>query len=186
MLPEALHQVVRVFDGFDWSAPQLDRPPPLNGSKVIYYSTGYGESSRLYDMGYSESVLQVRAATEPVVQWVLSLYPLHHLVKGEISLLPAGVVQGVHVDPRVFHRVARRVHVVMVTNPEAWLEIGDVRHHLPAFAVVEFNNLKPHRSLNLGTSDRIHIILDLLPDSCTIDRARLFETVPPEWRVNTA
>jgi hypothetical protein len=77
--------------------------------------------------------------------------------------LPANTAQHWHVDPRMLHELAHRVHVALYTNPDSVIEVEQYEQHFAVGEVWEFNNLLPHRANNRGTSNRIHLITDWMP-----------------------
>ena len=56
-----------------------------------------------------------------------------------------------------------RIHIVCKTNDNVLFDINGEKRNLKEGAIVEVNNLNTHRVFNNGYTDRVHIVLDLLP-----------------------
>ena len=81
-----------------------------------------------------------------------------------ISRLIPGRTYEYHRDPQPPEWITR-MHVPIVTNPDAWFmwepEDG-VRVHFAAGKAYAFNTLIPHNFGNDGAADRIHLTFDVL------------------------
>ena len=152
----------------DWNKLHLGRQGPLSGSYVIYYhhfdDGSYQEIlAKTNPFRYDKDDVALRELTMPFLTQLQSFYPDYRFVKGEISVCPGEEKQGMHRDPRVFHRFSHRIHIPLITNPSAKLQIGKNSWHLEKYGVYLFNNLRLHRSFNEGNDFRVHIILDMMP-----------------------
>lgn len=76
-------------------------------------------------------------------------------------MAPDGVALG-HVDDAPVWRGLHRVHVPIVTHPDAVLVVADRVHHLEPGRAWTFDNQQLHGFAN-GPSARTHLILDLPP-----------------------
>lgn len=76
--------------------------------------------------------------------------------------LPAGAFIAPHVDgePRV--SIPHKIHVPVVTHPQAFFFVEDERYHLTAGRAYEVNNAARHSVVNGGSGDRIHLIFECL------------------------
>lgn len=79
--------------------------------------------------------------------------------------LPPGGVIAPHTDEGIYFEHVERFHLPLVTNPGAWLEVDGERYHLAAGTVFAFDNRVSHRGANEGDTDRIHMVIDVHPDS---------------------
>ena len=69
-----------------------------------------------------------------------------------------------HSDP--LHTIARdlvRLHVPIVTNPEVHFTVNDVRVPLAVGETWHVDVRFPHEVANLGGTDRVHLVMDLVP-----------------------
>ena len=97
-----------------------------------------------------------------ILDYILTLWPNHRYIKGEISHCPPGDKQGYHIDHRIFHRFSHRVHIPITTNMLCSLKVETEYRHLAQGEIWTFNNIKLHASENLGTTSRVHIVVDIM------------------------
>jgi quercetin dioxygenase-like cupin family protein len=82
-----------------------------------------------------------------------------------IKLKPGGRIAP-HVDEGGYALATARFHLVIATNPGAWLEAGGERVHMAAGELWWFDKHAPHRGANEGATDRVHMVIDLfLPET---------------------
>jgi hypothetical protein len=86
------------------------------------------------------------------------------LIRAEfISLKPKSRIR-THKDRSDLLYLSRRFHVPIKTNPYVTFSAGlDVRHLYPG-RLYELNNINYHSVKNDGNENRIHLILDVLPE----------------------
>lgn len=81
-----------------------------------------------------------------------------------VRLAPGGVIAP-HTDEGIYFGQIERFHLPLVTNPGAWLEVDGERYHLAAGTVYAFDNHVPHCGANEGDVARVHLLVDVHPDS---------------------
>lgn len=81
-----------------------------------------------------------------------------------VRLKPGGRVEP-HTDEGIYADATERFHCALLTNPGAWMQFGDARYHLPAGAVTAFDKHVEHSAGNDGDDWRLHMIVDIHPDS---------------------
>lgn len=155
--------LINLVTNHDWSKKHLWNPQDINfkGTQALYYNFS-DYAKKLYYRNYDESDLRLRDATQYILDYILTLWPDHRYVKGEISHCPPGERQGFHIDPRVFSKFGHRVHVPITTNSLCNLKVETEHQHLAQGEIWTFNNLKQHASENLGTTSRVHIVVDIM------------------------
>jgi hypothetical protein len=83
-----------------------------------------------------------------------------------ILLLPSGARIEPHVDQGRWFRLAHRIHVPLVTNPDVEFRVGTERVNMKVGKAYEIDNAnKIHAVVNNGSRDRVHLVIDLLPFS---------------------
>lgn len=158
------------LEKFDWNKDFLNRKDGLSSvgmSKVIFYDhftagEGYNSFNVMYGVDIDENSRTLRNLSYPILENILKKFPNSTYVKGEISCCFPFSEQRFHIDPRMFHRYSKRVHLPLTTNNDCFLDIEKNSFHLERGKLYEFNNLKLHRSKNLGTINRVHIIVDII------------------------
>ena len=110
----------------------------------------------------------------PEAEDLLRLLPGRHERVRLMRLAPGGGELSRHADitdPDAGIREGRlaRIHLPLVSNPdvvfEGWLPDGRfVRRHMQVGQVWYLDTRKPHRAVNGGTTDRIHLVVDAVVD----------------------
>ena len=86
-----------------------------------------------------------------------------------ILLLPAGAKIEPHVDQGRWFRLAHRIHVPLITNPDVEFRVGGDCVSMKVGKAYEIDNAnKIHSVVNNGATDRVHLVVDLLPLSTLI------------------
>lgn len=111
---------------------------------------------------YSKSQEKLIESAMPVVNIVLSHFSDLYLVRGEIVNLFPGKSLIPHIDIYWFHKHSRRIHIPIYTNDFCFQIFENREYHLEVGSAYEINNRIKHSARNDGTTDRIHIILDLM------------------------
>ncbi len=84
-------------------------------------------------------------------------------------LLPAGATIEPHVDQGRWFRLAHRIHVPLTTNPDVEFRVGGECVSMKVGKAYEIDNAnKIHAVVNNGSTDRVHMVVDLLPLSTLI------------------
>jgi len=78
--------------------------------------------------------------------------------------LPAGEEISAHSDWQEYLLVCRRHHIPIITNANVDFFVGDETINMAAGEIWEINNSKVHRVVNNGESDRVHLIIDIIPN----------------------
>lgn len=173
----------------NWRNECLTRHDGLNltgRSAVIFYDF-LGIDKDLYRQELPETLIQVKEKTQStLITDILTKFEGYVPVKGEISCCLPQSLQKFHIDPRVFHRYCKRIHIPLLTNIQSYLSIGYENYHLEVGKIYEFDNTSMHRSLNLGKTKRIHIILDIIDkqdlDKCLkVFQERFFSRVKDDF-----
>lgn len=110
----------------------------------------------------------------PEAEDLLRLLPGRHERVRLMRLAPGGGELSRHADitdPDAGIREGRlaRIHLPLLSNPEVvfdgWLPDGRfVRRHMQVGRVWYLDTRKPHRAVNGGTTDRIHLVVDAVVD----------------------
>lgn len=152
-----------LIDNLDYNQLVLQRNGPLSNSLVIHNKQYFSVIQKINNNDYTGIALAIHNLSYTLVEQIKDHYFKNYtILKSEVSICPPNTLQGFHIDPRVFHRISKRIHIPINTNSNSFLEIDDNRYFLDSKSIWEFNNLKMHRSGNLGTTYRTHIIVDFI------------------------
>lgn len=99
----------------------------------------------------------------PLVEFILDKIRDHKIIRGELVNLLPGKSLVPHIDIYWFHKESRRIHIPIITNSNSMLTFNDRPYHLKSGEVYEINNRIIHSGFNHGNTDRIHLILDMMP-----------------------
>ena len=78
--------------------------------------------------------------------------------------LPSGKNIYPHIDEGLYAGLSHRLHVPIITNNNVIYTVGDEKFCMTEVGkLYEINNQKTHAVENLGTEDRIHLVVLLLP-----------------------
>lgn len=84
----------------------------------------------------------------------------------DLSSLPPGARSRPHIDFLMFHVIAKRIRIPIITNPSATIAFktnkGIEQFNLEVGNVYETNNQTLHAAANCGTTDRWHIVADII------------------------
>ena len=81
--------------------------------------------------------------------------------KAMLARLKAGHSIDPHFDGAGSNLRVHKIHVPLVTNPEAKFLVRDELFHLEVGRAYEVNNIVSHGASNLGAEDRVHFIFEV-------------------------
>lgn len=95
-----------------------------------------------------------------------NLEKLHNGTHGRVFLakLPAKKAITPHADWQEYLLVSRRNHIPVTTNANVHFTVGDETKVMGTGEVWEINNSKVHSVVNDGEDDRVHLIIDIIPN----------------------
>lgn len=79
--------------------------------------------------------------------------------------LPPNKTISEHFDPGFYLSVVHRLHIPIFTNEECYFTLNKKSFHMEEGVLYEINNLMKHSVENNGTKDRIHLIVDIIPNT---------------------
>jgi hypothetical protein len=78
--------------------------------------------------------------------------------------LEAGKSIDKHIDGGEYLECVARHHIPIITNPSVAFIIGGESKHLREGECWEISNIKEHAVVNNGNADRIHLLIDIVPN----------------------
>lgn len=94
----------------------------------------------------------------------LEYYYSGKVIRCEFIKLKANSEVYKHTDGGPLLHYSRRVHIPLITNNLSTFTVMNNTVHMEEGGWYEINNQLPHAVKNYGNSDRIHIIIDIMPD----------------------
>ena len=111
-------------------------------------------------------------ACEPIIKALEEKYN-GTATKSVLTRLPAGSKIARHVDGRPLLHLGRRHHIPITTNDDVQFIIEDEIINMKVGECWEIDNTRFHEVKNNGTTDRIHLMVDIVPgdrkDNCEPD-----------------
>lgn len=105
-----------------------------------------------------------------------------------VKLKPGGRIKR-HADTGGYAQATERYHAVLQTNLDCWLEAGGEQRVMPSGTVWWFDKHAEHSGANTGTTDRIHLIVDLYipelrfaPEPFGMVRGEIERLMVDHWR----
>ena len=145
----------------DWTKEVFNRNNDVLISKVV--RTPFNNSARAeIPQEQTDEVKTMIEVIKPVSDWMLGQFKNHIIVKCEATVLLPKTQLSYHVDPCWFHQHSHRVHIPIITNPDALWCIEDRYHHFDLGGYYEVNNRIYHSFCNNGSQHRLHLLFDLM------------------------
>ena len=97
---------------------------------------------------------------------VSKLEKIHDGKVGQCILtnLPAGKEIPAHVDKGAYLLVSKRHHIPIITNENVFFFVDNEFNILQEGECWEIDNKKHHRVVNAGSCDRVHLVVDIIPN----------------------
>jgi len=119
----------------------------------------------------------------PLYNWLIKTHFNNYVIfRTQLVLSPPGAQVKPHLDPRAYHQVSHRVHVVLKTNsscrnvhfiPPNYEIVYD---HMRKGYLYDLDNITPHAAFNHGNEDRIHIVIDIMPMTNVLSNLEVWKT----------
>ena len=114
---------------------------------------------------YSELYGELQPALEPLVDYVASYYQNNgFIVRLLLAKLLAGGKIPHHTDAGYSLMNCHRVHIPLISNDDVAFFVGGEEKNMKVGEFWEINNSVDHAVENRGDEDRIHIIIDWMPN----------------------
>jgi len=137
-----------------------------NTEAISLVSSPYDWSpGKKIEVSYSDHQLKQESLNEinDIYTYLEDIY-CGRVIRSEIVKLKANSSVRKHVDGGVSLSYARRVHVPIITNKEVFFTVNNTTVNMKMGQMYEINNSLPHSVENKSLYDRVHIIIDIMPD----------------------
>ena len=98
-----------------------------------------------------------------------TLFPEYALFRCQVVCLKPGQNVYPHTDPRYYHIYGKRIHLPLLINDESFhIHFLPEQNYDMQFSkmhegvITDFDNITPHAAFNYGTTNRVHIICDVV------------------------
>jgi hypothetical protein len=114
---------------------------------------------------YKNSILD-REMYNMLLPIIGNLEKLHNGTHGQIVFikLPAKKETTLHKDHMEYLLVCRRIHIPIITNANVLFNVGGETKNMKTGEMWEINNSKDHGVVNDGEDDRVHVVIDIIPN----------------------
>ena len=107
---------------------------------------------------------------KPYTDYLLKeLFPGYSIFRCQMVCLKPGQNVYPHIDPRYYHKYGKRIHLPLKINKESFhVHFIPENNYNMSFSkmtegmITDFDNITPHSAFNYGTTERIHIICDIV------------------------
>jgi hypothetical protein len=116
---------------------------------------------------YEGTVLNPESELWLEVSPIVRLLEEHHKGKVGRVMLPKLMATGnigAHKDGGSYLNVVRRHHIPIITNDQVIFIVDGEQINMREGQVWEINNMKTHEVLNPSDQDRIHLMIDIIPN----------------------
>lgn len=152
----------------------------LKNKKRFYRSFGL-TLSKQYPVSKYSTTNYCRDSIERIdalLHWIKSIYPNHDFFQMQINSMDPGQIYPVHVDTRLFHQHATRLHIGIKNNRDCeYIEFFKSNgcwdkkiYNIENFKLYEFDNTIPHSVHNKNKSNRVNIIIDIIEKKLLVSR----------------
>jgi hypothetical protein len=130
--------------------------------RFMSYNWEIGEGNNSYDVNYFKNI-KCNEDLKSIYNYLENIYK-GKVVRTEIIQMNKKSFIKPHVDGGVMLQVGRRIHIPLITNSKVVFEVFGEKKYLKVGNWYEINNIIPHSVTNDSDQDRIHFIIDLMPE----------------------
>jgi hypothetical protein len=130
--------------------------------RFMSYHWELGQGNTSYDINYFKNK-QSNESVNDIYEYLENLYD-GKVIRGEIIQMNKHSGIKPHVDGGVMLQLGRRIHIPLITNSKVIFEVFGEKKYLEVGNWYEINNIIPHSVINDSEYDRVHFIVDLMPN----------------------
>lgn len=104
---------------------------------------------------------KILSEARPLIMWLMSRVGGERLGRCMINKVKPGGQIYPHADTPAHAEYYSRFHIVLQSNPESRFRAGDETVNMAAGDIWWFDNKQEHDVINHGTTDRIHLVVDI-------------------------
>jgi hypothetical protein len=130
--------------------------------RFMSYHWELGQGNTSYDINYFKNK-ESNDSLLSIYEYLENIYN-GKVIRGEIIQMNKNSSIKSHVDGGVMLQLGRRIHIPLITNPKVIFEVFGEKKYLQVGSWYEINNIIPHSVINESEYDRVHLIIDLMPN----------------------
>lgn len=140
---------------------------PAHSKTFSYFCYNFNElwqKDQKYELTSNLNNLKILELVEPIVK---DLELTHNGKRGKVVFikLPAGCHVDTHRDRGYYLSIIRRHHIPIISNDSCMFEVEYDNIVMEEGECWEINNSRYHFVNNTGSTDRVHLMIDIIPDN---------------------
>ena len=161
---EALRRAVEAIPAAKWLESERERLFDVHRDTQALQMVHFED--HIYEKpDYRELYFQLKDDVQPFVDYVASYYRNNgFIVRWLLAKLQVGGKIPKHTDAGASLLNCHRVHVPIITNKDVVFHVGGEEINMRAGEMWEINNGTVHGVENRGDQDRVHLIIDWMPN----------------------
>lgn len=130
--------------------------------RFMSYHWELGDGNTSSDINYFKNK-ESNESLSSIYEYLENIYD-GKIIRAEIIQMNKNSSIKSHVDGGVMLQLGRRIHIPLITNPKVIFEVFGEKKYLQVGSWYEINNIIPHSVINESEYDRVHLIIDLMPN----------------------
>ena len=147
----------------EWSLRQTKFDVHKNTNSIPFIWNQWDVESRLFNLDYMNQNSQLWEVLKPFLSRLVNKYD-GVIVNCLFARLKAGTDIKPHKDISLNLLLVHRIHLVIITSPSVQFFIDNTPYEFPAGRIFELSNDRFHSVRNNSDRDRVHLIVDILPN----------------------
>ena len=159
---EFAENFVSLIEEADWGVLDYRKAMVAATSQTAYDSMVFRHSKSYSSDAIEDFPLRIKyeAALAPFIGWCRQHYQVKEWVALAARLRPGEQVKP-HCDSGEFLERIHRLHFPLQTNEQAVYGVEEELKHMPVGTCYEIDNQRLHYVVNGGSTDRIHLIVNI-------------------------
>ncbi len=148
----------------EWSLRQTKFEVHKNTNSIPFIWNKWDAKNRLINLDYMNQDTQLWTMLSPFLSKLVRKYD-GLIVNCLFARLPAGSDIKPHKDISINLLLVHRIHLVIISSPLVKFFIDKNPYEFPVGRIFELSNDRIHSVINNSNEDRVHLIVDVLPNN---------------------
>ena len=163
-LTPGFYRVVLTLNGGTATYPSVANSNSTTVSGGVYVQDWSYFTTLPTTQNYSNCLSQGNPRWQAIIEELEKRFD-SKVARSMLIRLPAGEKILPHPDSGHYLMSVHRCHIPVQTNPDVLFTVGSTTINMKVGQGYEINNSKWHRVENNGTTDRMHLLVDLMPNN---------------------